>query len=76
MLPKTAVNNQMLFEFCRTIIEFNTVGYGFLWSQFWHQSGVFENRKAENTVIESRCPESNWGPFDYEKVYNRNVTLI
>ncbi len=42
------------------------IGYGFLWSHFGLKMRVFENVKAENAVIESRCPESNWGPFDYE----------
>jgi len=42
------------------------VGYGFLWSQFGHKKAIFLNPETENVAIESRCPESNWGPFDYE----------
>jgi len=66
MFPKTAVNNQMLLVFCPYNKGFNMVGFGFLWSHFGLKMGIFESRKAENVVIESRCPESNWGPFDYE----------
>ncbi len=64
MISRYIIKCSLLFYPYNT--GFNLVRYAFLWSQFGQKKAIFESRKAENVVIDSRCPESNWGPFDYE----------